>query len=375
MKILQLTSDWKWTGPAAPMVQLASAQRDAGHDVSLVCAPAPPESEPSLRARASEAGFPPVLELERGRGVRPWRDRADTERLRSLLERRVFDIVHTWHTRDHMLALRAADALRRSGRTRIVRSYKLAEPISRWPWNRWLFGPGSDALACVSEVAAAANRRLRGGRPVAAVYGAVDLQRFSPAPPDPAVRESLGLDPDHRVIGIVARAQRHRRFDLLLEALARLARRDARVRLVVVGRGTHIEQTAVRPAARLGIADRVVFAGYRSDDYVDVLRCFDVFTFLVPGSDGGCRALLEAAACAIPAVTSRRGALPELVADGTSGIVVDEDPDQLGAAWQELLEDPARRAAMGRAARVRAESEFSAHRLVARVDALYAAIR
>jgi glycosyltransferase involved in cell wall biosynthesis len=375
LKILQLTSDWKWTGPAAPMVQLAAAQRDAGHDVSLACAPAPPESEPSLWARACEAGFPPVLELARARGVHPWRDRADAERLRALLSQRVFDVVHAWHTRDHVLALRAAAGLRRAGRTRIVRSYKRAEPIPDWPWNRWLFGPGSDALACVSEAAAAANRRLRGGRPVAAVYGAVDLQRFSPAPPDKAVRESLGLTPDHRVIGIVARAQRHRRFELLLEALARVARRDARVRLVVVGRGTHIDETAVAPAARLGIADRVVFAGYRTDDYVDVLRCFDVFTFLVPGSDGGCRALLEAAACAIPAVTSRRGALPELVADGATGIVVDEDPDRLGAAWQALLDDPLRRAAMGRAARARAETEWSPRRLVARVDALYAAIR
>jgi glycosyltransferase involved in cell wall biosynthesis len=71
------------------------------------------------------------------------------------------------------------------------------------------------------------------------------------------------------------------------------------VRLVVVGRGTHIEETAVARRA-LGIADRVVFAGYRTHDYADVLRCFDVFTFLVPGSDGGCRALLEAAACGFP---------------------------------------------------------------------------
>src|SRR5262249_55202295 len=160
------------------------------------------------------------------------------------------------------------------------------------------FGPGTDALACVSQAAAEANRRLRGGRPVAAVYGAVDLARFAPAPPDKAVRESLGLAPDHRVIGIVARAQRHRRFKLLLDARARPARGDPARRLVVIGRGTHIEETAVRPAAQLGIADRVVFAGYRTDDYADVLRCCDVFTFLVPGSDGGCRALLEAAACA-----------------------------------------------------------------------------
>jgi glycosyltransferase involved in cell wall biosynthesis len=374
LRILQLTSDWKWTGPAAPMLQLAAAQRDAGHEVALACAPAPPESEPSLRTRAGEAGFAPVLELSRARGVHPLRDRADASRLRALLEARAFDVVHTWHTRDHVLALRAAARLRSAGRTRVVRSYKLAEPIPAWPWNRWLFGPGSDALACVSEAAVAANRRLRGGRPIAAVYGAVDLARFTPAPADEAVRGSLGLAREHRVIGIVARAQRHRRFDLLLEALARLSRRDARVRLVIVGRGTHIEETAVRPAAQLGISGQVVFAGYRTHDYASVLRCFDVFTFLVPGSDGGCRALLEAAACGIPAVTTRRGALPELIADGVTGTLVDERPEALAAAWQALLDDRDRRAAMGRAARARAESEFGPRRLVERVDALYAAI-
>jgi len=375
MRILQLTSDWKWTGPAAPMVELAAAQRAAGHEVSLACAPAPPESEPSLRARACEAGFAPVLELERSRGVHPLRDRADAARLRALIAERGFDVIHTWHTRDHVLALRAAAGPRRAGRTRVVRSYKLAEPIAAWPWNRWLFGPGSDALACVSQASAEANRRLRGGRPVAGIYNAVDLARFAPAPCNAAVRASLGLAPEHRVVGIVARAQRHRRFDLLLDATALLARRDARVRLVVVGRGTHIEETAVAPAARRGIADRVVFAGYRTDDYADVLRSFDLFTFLVPGSDGGCRALLEAAACGIPAVTSRRGALPELVVDGTTGALVDERPEALAAAWQALLDDPERRAAAGRAARARAEREWSPARLAARVDALYAAIR
>ena len=53
----------------------------------------------------------------------------------------------------------------------------------------------------------------------------------------------------------------------------------------------------------------MIFAGYRDRDYVDVLRAADVFTLLVPGSDGTCRALLEATACGLPAVTTRRGAL------------------------------------------------------------------
>jgi glycosyltransferase involved in cell wall biosynthesis len=254
----------------------------------------------------------------------------------------------------------------------VVRSYKLAEPIPAHPANRWLFGPGTDGLACVSQAAAEANRRLRGGRPVAAVFGAIDIERFTPGEPGAAVRASLGLAPEHRVIGIVARAQRHRRFELLLEAMAHVVARRPEARLVVVGRGTHIEETAVRPAARLGIADRVVFAGYRTDDYVDVLRCLDVFTFLVPGSDGGCRAVLEAFACGIPAVTSRRGALPEIGVDGETGFFVDEQPERLAEAWERLLCDEPKRAAMGAAARARAEREFSPRRLVERVDALYA---
>ena len=94
-------------------------------------------------------------------------------------------------------------------------------------------------------------------------FGAVDPERFQPRPPSTIVRKSLGFRPEHRVIGIVARIQRRRRFDLLLEAMSRLAQRDENARLLVIGRGTHSEAVAKIPAAKLGISDRVVFAGYR----------------------------------------------------------------------------------------------------------------
>jgi glycosyltransferase involved in cell wall biosynthesis len=287
------------------------------------------------------------------------------------VESRGFDLVHTWHTRDHLLALRAANRRRRAGLTRVVRSYKSAEPISAAPWNRWLFGPGCDGLVCVSPRVAQANRRLRGGRPILGAFGAVDLERFRPAAPDNAVRGSLGLEPGQPVVGIVARAQRHRLFDLLMQAMAELLRKLPAVRLLVIGRGTHIRETAHEPAIRLGIADRVIFAGYRTTDYVDVLRSIDVFTFLVPGSDGGCRALLEAAACGIPAVTTARGALSELVLEGETGSIVPERAEPLAAAWYDLLVDGARRAAMGAAARGRAETHFAPERLSREILALY----
>jgi len=375
VRVLQLTSDWKWTGPAEPMVRLGLAQRERGFEVCLACPTAPHPGHRAVAREAEKAGLPPELAILRGRGFRPLADRLEARALHALLEDHEIDIVHTWHTRDHLLALRALGARRRRGATALVRSYRKAEVIPRLPWNRWLFGPGTDGLLCVSPETAERNRAIRGGRPVRGAFGAVDTERFIPRPVAPQLRAALGLSPEHRVVGIVARIQRHRRFDLLLEAAARLLRADPQTRLLVVGRGTHRRAVAEEPARRMGLADRVIFAGYRTEDYTEVLRAIDVFTFLVPGSDGTCRALLEAAACGIPAVTSKRGALPEIVIDGGTGVLCEEDPEALVSAWRALLDDPMRRRAMGENARKRAETVFAPSRLADEVATLYAQAR
>lgn len=371
MRVLHVTSNWKWTGPSEPMLRLMLAQRAAGFEVALACPEDPDGRVPNVAWCARAEGIETVCELDARRGTRWWRDRGEVGRLRALLEGRPFDVLHVWHHRDHVLAYRAAGAGREAGRVRIVRSYAHGDPIPRWPWNRLLFGRCTDGLLCVSERGARANRDLCAGAPVAGALGAVDLERFRPGRPEAAVRAGLGLEPDQKVVGIVARVQRHRRFELLLEAMARLARREPDARLLVVGRGTHLNAVARRPAVRLGIEDRVVFAGFRGADYPDVLRAMDLFTFLVPGSDGGCRALMEAQACGLPGVTSRRGALPEILVDGETGLLVDEEPQALCDAWHGLLAEPARRAAMGRAARRRAEEAFHPARLAEAVAALY----
>ena len=217
------------------MVRLGLELRDRGHQVELACPTAPPAAGRSLASEAADSGLVPALSIARGRGARPLADRGDVRALRSFLSERRIEIVHTWHTRDHLLALRAAGALGR--RIRLVRSYRKGETIPPSPWNRWLFGPGTDGLLCVSPETARRNAPLRGGRPVAGAFGAVDTERFRPAPGDPEARRSLGLAPEHRVVGIVARVQPHRRFDLLVEAAALLCRSDPLTRVLVVGLG------------------------------------------------------------------------------------------------------------------------------------------
>jgi glycosyltransferase involved in cell wall biosynthesis len=153
--------------------------------------------------------------------------------------------------------------------------------------------------------------------------------------------------------------QPHRRFDLLLEAFRRAAAasNSTPLRLVVLGRGTHAEEVARAPARALGIDSLVRFPGYiMGERYLGALAAFDAAILLVQGSDGTCRAIREAQAMGRPAIVSRRGILPEIVRDGETGIVVDEDPDSLAQAMLRLAGDPALCARLGRTARDRAHS-------------------
>jgi len=353
------------------MLHLGLAQRARGMEVLLGCPEPPAGSDRSLAAEAWAVGLHPSLWLERARGVRLFQDARDVRQLQDLFRSRGIDVVHSWHTRDHLLALRAVG---RASRPVVIRAYPRAERIPRTPWNRWLFGARTAGLLCVSPETARRNAALRRGAPLRGSFGAVDLVRFRPlaSQADRArVRAALGLAPRHRVLGIVARVQPQRRFDLLLAAARTLFRRDPDARLLVVGRGTRRRELAEQPARRLGIAERVVFAGYRRSDYVEVLQAMDLFTFLVPGSDGTCRALLEAAACGIPAVTSRRGALPEIVQHGVTGLLVEEAAEPLAAAWAQLLGNPSQRLQLGAAARRRAEKYFAPAQLDECVAALY----
>lgn len=372
MKILQLTSDWKWTGPAEPMLLLLEALRARGDQLWLGCPEAAAGSDGGVADSARAMGCEPALQLERARGVRALRDRTDARRLRRFVEDQDVEVIHSWHSRDHALALRATAARRRSGRTAVVRSHSSADPIAPWPWNRLLFGHGTDGLLCVSPAAASRNRVLRAGRPLLGALGCVDLSRFEAAPREsPELWARLGLDERSPVIGVVARVQRHRRFDLLLAAMQRLAQTHPSARLLVLGRGTHFEEVAARPARELGIADRVVFAGHHRREYPQLLRAMDLLSFLVPGSDGSCRAVLEAAACGIPTVASRRGALPEIVADGESGLLIDEDADALALSWARLLDDETERKRLGAGALERARKLFGPDRYARDVRSLY----
>lgn len=376
MRLLHLTADWKWTGPAEPMLHAVTGLRARGHEVDLVCPSGPPGAGGGLLEKAHERGVMPPLLLSRERGVRLYRDLGEVRRLRELVREAGYQLVHVHHTRDHLLARRALGARGRRAAA-LVASWHQGEPIPLHPGNRWLFGPrASDGLCVLGDAIAERARETLGfeEQRVAVLPGVVDLERFRPHAPDPALYREFGLEPGQRIVGVVARLQPHRRFDLLLEAFRRALREAPELRLLVIGRGTRAQQVLHAPVERLGLGAAVVAAGYLGASFPNVLALLDTLVFLVPGSDGSCRAVLEAMATGIPVIASRRGLLPEIVRDGTSGALIDEDPEVLAETLIDVARRPADWIVRGKAARETARGRYALPLHAGRLERFYTSL-
>jgi glycosyltransferase involved in cell wall biosynthesis len=202
----------------------------------------------------------------------------------------------------------------------------------------------------------------------------VDVERFRPADPaeKEALRARLGL-PRHAVLAVYSgRLLRGKGLEDLVEAMASpLLPGSLHVVLLGSGEGLlDVEPQLRRRVSERGLAARVRFAG-RVDDVPDYLRACDLFVFPSLFEALGI-ALVEAAACGLPAVASRTGGIVDVVDDGRSGLLVPPGGvEPLAAAMAALAGDPARRAAMGREARAVAVSRFDERDVLERYRALF----
>ncbi len=379
MRILHAFSNWKWTGPAEPAVRLA-AMLALRHSVDFACGRCPyPDLENRVRVEAERHGLEVLSGLRLQKHLHPISGVRDVRRLVEVVRERRFDVIHAHLLNDHLLAGAAA---RRARTGAVVVRTVYGGPDVEGGWRRRLaFRRLTDGVIAASDAAAVAVA-VREEVPIErrfVIAGAVDVERFARARLDPlraAARAELGLSDDEVVGGIVARVQRHRRYELLFDALARAVEAAPSLRVVVIGRGTHLEEIAVRPIERLGLERHVVLAGYREGESYDaVVAALDFGLFLVPGSDASCRAARELVAASLPMVVTRRPPLPEIVAHGETGFVVDEEVGALAAALVEVARDAALRRRMAAAGRRRSEERFSLARQALDVEAAYERVR
>lgn len=194
------------------------------------------------------------------------------------------------------------------------------------------------------------------------VYHGVDLTRFSQKPPFLSPRD--GTSPaDPVVILSVARLVEKKGTEVLLEALARISPR-LRWKFVHVGGGP-LQGRLDRQARALGLNEKITWRGaLTQEELLGEYRNADLFALASRMARDGDRdglpnVLMEAQSQGLACVATRVSAIPELVCDGETGVLVQEnDPPALARALEALIGNPARRRALGLAGQSRVAETF-----------------
>ena len=339
--------------------------------MDFACAQPPGKSAPVLEDHAQERHVEPITEFQLNKRPNLLANMNDIRALTRYIDREEVEIIHVHSSHDHYIGSRAAR--KANNLPFVVRTNHLGEPLPTSLRYKWVIRGHTDGWIALSQSCLDADIRNFGLNPRHGVVieGAIDTERFNPTVARKDMRSEFGFSPEHIVCGVVARVQKHRRFDILLPALADAMKQEPRLRALIIGRGSNIQELAHEPARRLGIEDKAVFAGYRREDYVDCLASIDFLVFLVPGSDGSCRAAREAMGLGKPPVVSERGILPTLVEDERCGLVVNDTRENLTNAILRMVRDAELRESLGRAAADKAALKFNIERQVEAIAELY----
>jgi glycosyltransferase involved in cell wall biosynthesis len=219
-------------------------------------------------------------------------------------------------------------------------------------------------------VAESIGRHTSAPVPVQVVANGVPVDLLQPDPEGAAaVRRGLGIPAAAPVVGQVAVFRRQKRLDLWLRAAQRIAEEVPDAHFLLVGDGPLRAEVEAEVAA-LGLAGRVHLPGLQPE----VGPYLSAMDLLLISSDfeGLPLVLLEAMALRVAVVATAVGGVAGAVADGETGVLVPPgNPGALAEAAIALLRQPARRRAMGEAARRRAEHRFSTGRMQEELEEVY----
>ncbi len=206
------------------------------------------------------------------------------------------------------------------------------------------------------------------------VLNGVDTNVFAPNPQAGAnIRAELGLQAEHLVVGHAARITPWKGQLHLLESFDRLAARHPLARLIFIGAALfdndHYEKKLKARTQELGLEDKVVFAGFRSD-LPAVLNALDVFAYPSVEKDTSPLALLSALACGLPVVAFDIEGAREVLEDAGKTVPIGDEM-KMAQALEELISNPALRKRMQTQSRAKAVERFSLERYVKNMENVF----
>jgi len=352
------------SGSEGHLLALLPALRAQGVDARFLGLDVPETEAPRFYEALDELGVPHAS-VRCGTDVSP---RLARDVLRAVRADRP-DLLHTHLVHGDVYGALAALRLR------------LPSVSTRHNDDRYLLGP----FRYVDRAVASRNRRLiaisdavRGFLEAAGhdpeklvtIHYGLDALPQAPSSPTPA---AAGIPADVPLLLAVGRLIEQKDHATLLRAFARVRTTRPEARLAILGSGP-LEQRTRALARELGVAEAVTLPGRTAPRHW--LERADVFVHTSRWEGFGI-VLLEAMLASLPIVATRVSAVPEVVADGETGLLADPgDVPAVAAALDALLADPDRARALGEAGYRRARTEFSVTTMAERTRAVYeAAVR
>lgn len=289
--------------------------------------------------------------------------------LRKLLMEEAIEVVHAHNAATSYAAYVATRLVRRN--IAAVHSVRGIELRPTYRWRNWIYRLYPVHMLAVSDF----TRRelLKLGASAARIhvtYNGVDIDRFNAnLISGYAVRREFQLE-DRTLIGHIGAFSGWKGQEVLVRALARLTPRFPKVHVVFVGVGESLKDVK-EEAQRLGVADHVTFAGFRTD--VELFHAaFDIYTQPSTMGEMFPNAILEAMAMGKTWVGSDISGLSELTADGEAGWVLSPGDDAaLAGAIETLLADAALRRHRGQRAQREVLDRFTIACVVNRIEHVY----
>ena len=369
VRVLRVIARMNVGGPAVQVTSLHRGLDPSAYELLLLTGAVDEGEADHLELRAPDVQARRVSGL--GRSVRAGDDLRAVRELRAVVRDFAPDIVHTHTAKAGVLGRLAAWTGGSAATVHTFHGHLL----------HGYFNPVVTGAVRLTEAALArrTTRLVAVGRQVRDDLLAAGIGRpeqftvvppgvsLPPVPPRAEARAALGLPHDALVVSFVARLTQIKRPDRVIEVARRLADRGDVV-FAVVGEGPLLPELR-HAAAEL---PNVRLLGWRSD--VETVYGASDLTLLTSDNEGMPVALIEAALCGVPAVTTDVGSASEVVLHERSGLVVAAEAEALDGAIRVMLDDEPMRRSMASAARSHAEANYSAARLVADTDRLYRSV-
>ena len=353
LRILQVDTERGWRGGQRQTLLVASELARLGHDCRIAAWPGEP-----LAQRAAAAGLEVIA-------VRPRSELAlaSALRLRALIQRERIQIVHAQAA--HAVALAALATL--STDARLVVTRHLARPLRQNIGTRWKYGRASALLAVSQAAASALVASGIAAHRVEVVHGGVELQRDI-VPATHARLAELGIPTAVPFAVMVGALVPQKDPITFVRAIAAARRELPDLHALMVGDG-ELRADVERELRQLNIHDAVHLAGFQRD--VDPLLAAADVAVLSSVFEGLPLVIMDAFVLGVPVAATAGEGIPELVANGTTGLLVSPgDSEALGAAIVRVLRDPALAKHLVQEAHARV-ADFSIERTAARTLAVY----